>query len=204
VVAEGAAKPEYDDITDDAVTPLKIAIWTDITLETQLTYPDFERRLRQKLAQLVAKREDQLLLATLLAAGIPTQAATADPMAEQLLAAHGTVTSNYDAPNLLVVNPADLGSIFGGGLGSAVPGELTNLDLQLWGARVYATTAITAGTAVLGNFPGGASFLVGMPPTYKVDPFTQMKTNKITIMLEEAVNLLVDDPSAFLSVDLVV
>jgi hypothetical protein len=70
--------------------------------------------------------------------------------------------------------------------------------------RIYPTSHQTAGFALLGAWRACSTLVVGMDPTYLVDPYTGLKTNKITTLLEEAVAIAVRQPQGFISVDLVV
>ncbi|MEQ7124715.1 hypothetical protein ABN034_09330 [Actinopolymorpha sp. B11F2] len=205
--AENVAKTEYFNINPGTAAPKTLAVWTDFTRQASSSHTAFEGRLRQKLAALVAAQQDILLCAKVLGTtGIQVQAATGDPMAQQLLVAAGKVAASDvgQAPDLVAVNPADLGKIMGAGVGNTPPGELAELHLTLHGMVVYPTTAITAGTALVGAWRAASRLVVGMSPTYMLDPYTQMKSNIITALLEEAVDLAVEEPSGFVNVDLVV
>jgi hypothetical protein len=50
-----------------------------------------------------------------------------------------------------LVNPADIGLLLGAGLSNTPPGELAELDLRLFGMKLYATTAQTAGFVLVGR-----------------------------------------------------
>lgn len=210
ITAEGATKSEYAAVTKGTATPAVIAVWTDATRQALMSMPSFEARLRAKLAALVAKREDVLMCARVLAtSGIQTVTAAgsgATAYGDALLSAAALVLSSdvAAAPDLAVVHPLDVVKIFGGsatGAGGETP--QTDLRLSLHGLAVYPSTAVTQGTALVGAWAAGAHFIVGMPPTYLVDAASQLKANKITILHEEAVTLAIDEPTAFVSVDLV-
>lgn len=207
VTAEGVAKTEYSNISPGTATPQIVNVWTDFTRQAAATHLSFETRLRQKLAALVAAREDLLLVTKVLATtGIQVQAPTADPMAQQLLVAAAKVAaSDVGAPpDLFAFNPADTGKIFGAGVGNMSPGELAQLSLQLFGMVGYPTNHITAGNALVGAWRASTRIVVGMAPTWMLDPYTEMKNNVITALLEEAVDLAVEEPTGFVNVDLVV
>ncbi|GAA2552144.1 phage major capsid family protein [Pseudonocardia hydrocarbonoxydans] len=208
IVAEGATKPEYDNITSATATPQMIAMWTDFTRQVGMTLPNFERRLQAKLSARVARREDVLMVARVLATtGIQTYAAGADqPFADSLLQAAALVLASdvAAAPNLAVVHPTDVVAIFGGSAtGTAGETPQSELRLDLHGMTVYPSTAVTAGTAIVGAWPAAAELIVGLPPTVFVDAVSGLKTNKITVLLEEAVTLGVTEPEGFVSVDFV-
>lgn len=209
IAAEGATKAEYDDITSGTATPAMIALWTDYTRQVALTLPAFEAKLRAKLAARVARREDKLVVARVLATtGIQTlQAATTSvPYAESLMVAAAMVLDSDVAatPNMALVNPADLPKIFPAATATGANGEspASGLRLDLHGLAIYPTSEVSAGAAIVGAWSVGSEFLVGMPPTYLVDSMSQLKSNKVTVLLEEAVTLAVTEPKAFVSVDL--
>lgn len=208
VTAEGAVKPEYDSITTGTAVPAVIAIWTDHTRQVSETITTFDQRLRAKLAARVARAEDALLVARVLAApGIQTYQAptTSTPYADSLLAAAALVAASDVAaePSLALLNPADVVKVFGGtavGPGGMSPD--TELRLRLHGMDVYVTNTVAAGAALVGAWSSGSYLVLGSRPRVLVDTMSQLKSNKITTLLEETVTLAVTDPEAFVSVDL--
>lgn len=207
VVAEGATKPEYAAVTPGSATPQVIATWTSFTQQTMLSVTSFEARLRQKHAALIAKREDELLVATVLGTtGIQVHTAAAAPPAysESLLHAAALVlASDVGAePDLAVIAPADVAKVFGGSYG--VSGETPERDLRLTlhGMDVYVSAAMTAGNAIVGAWSAASRFVVGMEPTILVDPYTLMEANAVRSRMEEAVALAVDEPTGFVHVNL--
>jgi hypothetical protein len=207
IAAEGAVKPEYAAVTPGTATPQMISVWTTFTRHTLLSIGTFESRLRNKLAALVARREDQLVVAKVLGtAGIQTYAAgAADPYADTLLAAAGLVLSSdvAQAPNLAVIAPADVPKVFGGSVGRNGESPESELRLSLHGMDVYVSSAMTAGTALVGAWNVSSTVILGLPPTMFLDTMSGLKTNTITHLLEEAVDLAVDEPTGFVSVDFV-
>jgi hypothetical protein len=208
VVAENALKPEYDAVTSGTATPQVIALWTDFTRQVDLTLPAFASRLRAKLAARVARREDVLMVARVLAtSGIQSYTApAAQPFKDSLLAAAALVMSSdvASAPNLAVINPADIVAIFGGsatGADGTTPAE--ELRLNLHGLTVYPSTAVAAGTALVGAWAAAAEYVVGMRPTVLIDSMSGLKNNRITMLMEEAVTLAVTEPAGFVNVDFV-
>lgn len=208
IVAEGAVKPEYAAITAGTATPQMISVWTDFTRQATLSMPGFESRLRNKLAALVAKREDQLVVAKVLATiGIQTYAAplAATPYADTLLGAAGLVLASdvAQAPNLAIIAPADVPKIFGGGVGANGESPDAELRLDLHGMDVYVSSAMTAGAAIVGAWNVASRIVLGMQPTMFVDAMTGLKSNLITHLLEEAVDLAIEEPTGFVSVDFI-
>lgn len=204
ITPEGGTKTEYSAITPGESTPQVIAIWTDTTRQNVLTMPTFEGKLRTVLAAKVARREDVLVTATVLATpGIQTLVdATLD--ADTVLLAAGMVAAGDVAaePNLCLVNPDDLPAVVGttvGTGGSASPDFGTFLP-SVHGLQLYPTAAIPAGELLVGAWNAAAHFIVGIPPTFLIDAFSAIKTNAITMLLEEAVNIAVDEPQGFVHV----
>lgn len=202
---EGGAKTEYAAITPGTAAPKMLNAYTDFTRQVALSHGSFEQRLKAKLATLVAAREDVLIQTKVAATvGIQTQAFAAGAQASQVLVGAAKVESAVgQPPDLLLCNPADVGLLFGAGLANTPPGELAELRLDLFGMKVYATTAQTQGFVLAGAWRAGARMVIGMQPTWFVDPYTGLKTNVITALLEEAVDIAVDTPEAFINVDIV-
>ncbi len=72
-------------------------------------------------------------------------------------------------PALAIVNPSDVVQIFGGATGTAGESPERALRLDLHGMRVYPSSAVTAGTAIVGAWSAAAHFVVGMRLTLLVD-----------------------------------
>ena len=201
IQTEGEPKAEFDGITAGGVSPQMIALWTDVSRQVMLTQTTFENRLRQSLASKVARREDVLLTTTVLATtGIQTlDMATADP--DAVLQAAAMVASSDVAaePNLALVNPADLSALIGVDVGS---GGRSSAPLETFlptvhGLELYPTSAIGAGEILVGAWNVASRYIVGLPPTFLVDGVSQIKNNLVTVLLEEAVNIAVDQPEGF-------
>mgnify|MGYP001333703123 CR=1 FL=1 len=205
---EGALKAEYDNITSGNGTPQMIALWTDFTTQAQITHAGFEGRLRRALAARVARAEDELVISQILAMpGIQTLDHSAEtgiePVSSLLEAASMSTDSDVAAPaDVVVVNPADVAAIWGAGLGTGgtPTQEYATLDLRIHGMRAYVSNKISAGQALVGCWSQSARVLWGMRPTYRTDPYTQMKNNIVTLLLEEAVGVAVEEPSGFVHV----
>lgn len=207
-VSEGELKAEYDNITSGNGTPQMIALWTDFTTESEITHAGFETRLRRALAARVARAEDELVISQILAMpGIQTLDHSAEtgiePVSSLLEAASMSTDSDVAAPaDVVVVNPADVAAIWGAGLGTGgtPTQEYATLDLRIHGMRAYVSNKISAGQALVGCWSQSARVLWGMRPTYRTDPYTQMKNNIVTMLLEEAVGVAVEEPSGFVHV----
>lgn len=200
---EGTTKAEYDNITAGEASPMVIAVWTDMTMQASSVL-GFESRLRRKLSALIARREDRLLVSSVLGtSGIQThEAASGEAKATSLLAgATMAVDSSVGAdPDVVVMNPADVVDVFDGSFGTSGETPENALRLTVHGMRIYPSSAITAGTALVGSWRAASKLVVGLRPTFKVDPYTQMKNNAVTVLAEEAVNIAVDEPTGFVEV----
>jgi len=202
IATEGAMKPEYDAITQGEARPAMISVYTDYTRHSLLTAAGFEQRLRQKQAALVAKREDALLVARVLATpGIQTVTGTT-PLGDRLLHAAGLVlASDIGAePDLAIIHPDDVVTVFGDSTGTSGETPAEQLRLSLYGMQVYVSSAVTPGTALVGAWRAASRFIVGLEPTVLIDALSGLRTNTITGLTEEAVTLAVDEPSAFVTI----
>lgn len=198
ITGEGVAKTEYDNITPGSATPQMISIWTDVTRQTVITMGGFQQKLSTVLEAKVAQREDLLLLSTVTGTtGIQTLvgALSADLVLEgAAMVAAGDVAAE---PSLVAVNPSDVPTLLGttvGAGGTASPPFAEFLP-TLHGLMVYPTNHVTAGQAVIGAWAAASRFVVGLTPTFFTDAVSGLKTNTITILLEEAVALAVDRKS---------
>lgn len=204
VAAEGAAKTEYDNVNPGDATPVTLNVWTDITGQAQ-SVPSFEAKLRNKLARLIATLENEQLRAKVAGTvGINTQAFTAGDQAVQILRAAASIEAVIGVrPDLLLFNPADTAAIFGTAVSNAAPQEIAALSVRIFGMIGLPLSTQPAGFVLVGAWAAGSTFVVGNGLTFMVDPFTQMKNNVVTVLAEEAVDLAVEEPPAFTSVDIV-
>jgi hypothetical protein len=102
-------------------------------------------------------------------------------------------------PNLAVVNPADVRAIVGtdvGTGGSASPAFQSFLP-TIHGMQIYPSNAISSGEILIGAWNVASRFIVGVPPVVLVDAVSGIKTNEVTILMEEAVQIAVDEPQGF-------
>ena len=204
--AEGVAKPEYSAITAGSATPQTIAEWTDVTNQA-LSLANFEEKLRNKLARLVAQGENEILRAKVAGtSGVVTQAFTpGTDQSVQILRSAAIIEAALNVtPDLMIYNPADVVVLFGTSVGNAAPAEISQLSLRLFGMRSLPMASQTAGFALVGAWGAGSRLVVGLRPRFMVNPYSAMKSNIVTVMLEEAVDLAVEEPEAFRIVDLIV
>lgn len=204
LTAEGAAKSEYAAITPGSVVPSTIAAWTDVT-DQSYSLSSFVTKLQNKLARMIALRENQLLRDTVNAtAGIGAQSFVAGDQSVQILRAAATIGANVGVnPDLMIFNPADTAAIFGTAISNAFPSEILKLSMQMFGMAALAMNAQTAGFAMVGAWGACSRLALALPLTYVTDPYTQMKNNITTVLAEEAVGLAVEEPLGFTNVDIV-
>lgn len=206
VVAEGLLKAEYDAVTSATAVPQMISVWSDVSRQSMLSMPAFEQRLRAKQAALVAKAEDALLVARIVAAPTQTMTAGAAGLAfsDTMLRAAALVLASdvAAAPDMALISPLDVHKYFPAATSSGATGEapLDQLRLSMHGMQLYVTSAVTAGTAIVGAFGAGARLVLGLAPTVLIDPVSQLKKNLVTILTEMAVTLAVDEPQAFVRI----
>ncbi len=201
---EAAAKAEYAAVTAGSKTPQTIGVWTDMSAQAQ-SIDQFEAKLRLKLARLIAIAGNELLRATVAGtAGIVVQGFTAGDQAVQILrAAAGIEAANGVVPDVMLFNPADTAAIFGTAVSNAAPAEIAELSMRTFGMIALPLSTQPAGFVLLGAWAAASQFVIGIGLTYVVDPLTQLKNKIVTLLAEEAVNLAVEEPTGFTSVDIV-
>lgn len=202
--SESSLKPEYDAITPGTATPQTIPQWTDLSNQA-LSLPNLAQKLQNKLARLVALGENNLLRAKVVGtAGVVTQSFVAGDQAVQILRSAAIIEAAMNVrADLMLYNPADTAAIFGSAVSNAAPQEIAELSVRLFGMQSLPMTAQTAGFVTMGAWSAGSRLVVGLAPTFSTDPYTQMKNNRTTVLLEEAVDLAVEEPEAFRIVDIV-
>lgn len=218
MVAEEGEKPEATLATEDVTAPVKkIAVVLKVTDEMFADFPMMRDYVNSRLRDMVLlKEDDQLLNGTgsgsqltgvLQTSGIQTQAQGSDTNADAIHKAITKVraTGRYE-PDGIVIHPTDwqllrlakdsTGQYFGGGPFTGIAGD------SYWGLKVVVTTAITAGTALVGAFRLGAQ--IWQREGVKVEAFDQneddVNFNRITVRVEERLALTVWRPLAFCTV----
>lgn len=213
-VAEGALKPQSD--VSAALVSLairKIATWVAVTSEVLADFPAFTSVVDEDLTQaIVAAESDQLLNGNgtppnmqglLGTSGILTQTVTAG--SQPLDALSTAITSlrtgaSYTEPDAIVLNPTDLGAI-------RVRKDSNQRYLAgdpfeagtttLWGLPVVSTTAMPAGTAVVGNFGGGGVVYRREGLQIMSDAYSQLTNNIVRIVAEARLGLAITRPTNF-------
>lgn len=203
---EGTTKQEYDNISGGTAQAETIAVWTDYTRQQAESWSTFEAALINKHAALIARREERLVIETVLAtSGIGSYTAeTGDDYADSLLEAAARIMAGEAAadPNLAVVNAADVRRIFGGGTGTYGESPQAQMRLQLHGMTLYPSEYVDEGTALVGAWPVASRFLVSSGLEVRADPYSGLKQNTVTVLSEETVAAVVDEPAGFVEVDL--
>lgn len=216
--AEGTSKPEAAMAwTLRTSTASKIAVWIPATTEALADNAWLQSTLENRLQFMLQRRKEaQLmngdgtgvnLLGITQRSGVQTQARGSDPEFDALLRASTLIQVNsfYD-PDAIVMHPnnwqymlltrtADGIYILGN------PGDPQAAG-RLWGLEVRATTAQTAGTAVVGAYGTAAQEFerMGVTVTVSTEHSTYFIDNKVAILAELRDALAVYRPAAFATV----
>lgn len=228
-VGEEGEKPEATlDIESSSAPVKKIAVLIKVSDEMWDDFPMLRDYVNSRLRFMVEqKEEDQLLNGSgvgnnitgiLNTSGIQTQAEGSDTPVDAIYKAMTKIkvpASNVGGynPSGIVMNPTDVELIrlskdqnlqyYGGGpfTGAYGNGPYTSA-FRLWGLPVVETTAIVAGTALVGDFRMGAQIF--QRTGIDVKTFDQneddVNFNRKTIRVEERLALAVYRPSAFCTV----
>lgn len=216
--AEGSSKPEAALAwTLRSQTAAKIAVWIPATTESLQDISWLESTLRNRLAFMVQRREEQQLmngdgispnlLGITQRSGVQTQAKGADPVFDAILKAMTLIQVNsfYD-PDAVVVHPMDWQDILLTRTADGLyilgnPGDPTAAR-RLWGLEVRPTTGQTQNTGVVGAYGTAAQVFqrVGITITVSTEHSTFFIDNKVAILAEERLALATYRPSAFCTV----
>lgn len=227
-VAEDGAKPQLSADADLTTVALKkVAGIMKMSDEILEDYPRLASAINSRgryLKDLAV--EDQLINGTgtgadltgLLAAGIDTatyaQGADAQAQAEAIFSAAMSIEGATGlAADAVVMNPADYAAIrlskdgndqyFGGGYFQNSYGNAGDVRLvpDLWGLSVALTTAVPAGTYLVGAFRAGAS-IVGKGGTRVEVGYdgVDFSHDRVTVRIEERLALEVYVPEAFVAI----
>ena len=185
-VAEGGTKPESTLVFNEADEPVrKVATFLPVSDEFLEDVPAIQTYLNTRLGLFVRIAEEEQLVAGngtapnlsgLLDRGLNTWArGTVDNNATALFkAANGARGSSFLEPDAIVMNPANwekirlgtdsAGQYYGGGPflgpygGPQGPASASQFSAdRIWNLAVHVTTAVGAGTAIVGAFRTGAS-----------------------------------------------
>lgn len=223
-VAEEGEKPEATLATEDRTAPVKkIAVLIKVTDEVFADFPMMRDYVNNRLRFMVLAKEEQQLLngagtgsqitGILHTSGIQTQAQGSDTNADAIHKAITKVRSTgFYEPDALVIHPTDWqllrlakdqnNQYFGGGPFTGPYGVGGIAGETYWGLKVVVTTAIAAGTALVGAFKLGAQ--IWQREGVKVEAFDQneddVNFNRVTVRVEERLALTVYRPLAFCTV----
>ncbi|HZQ45543.1 MAG TPA: phage major capsid protein, partial [Verrucomicrobiae bacterium] len=224
-VAEGVPKPEQTFNLTEIDSPVrKVAVWAKASDEMLADHdrvgPFINGRL---LAGVELKLDTQLVSGSGIApnltgilnfVGIQAQAKGADTAPDAFLKAITKVRNpGFFEPDAIVVNPTDwqnmrllkdtAGQYLGGGpfLGTYGQGGFV-ADVPLWGKPVVVTTAIAAGTALVGAFQIGGElyYRTGLTLSMTNSDQDDFIKNLITVRAEIRAALAVVHPLAFCQV----
>lgn len=220
VTAEGAAKPQFHiPYTPATATLSKVAGWyyeTDELIEDNalLRSSIDDRGLFELDNAIEAYLMTTLLGTSGLGAATYTHGGnvTADDVFKAMMAVKTASGYNADA---IVINPTDyqilrlakdqVNQYYGGGAFYGPYGN-TALAIQpgLWGLNTVVSTAVTAGTILVGNFKQGASVITKEGDGQRVEIVTgdhdDRVANRVTVIVEERLALATRVPSAFVKI----
>lgn len=215
--AENAQKPQFHvPYTPKTVALAKIAGWFYETDELLEDAPFLVSAINNRgMFALNQAIETSLVTGLLATSGIGTISAT--PTADNIFQAMMQVksASNYDADAILI-NPTDYqtlrlakdsntGQYIGGGYfyGPYGNGAL-EIQPRLWGLNTVITTAVAAGTVVVGAFRQGGSVVTKAGEGARVEVVTgdhdDRTNNRVTVIVEERLALAVRVPGAFVKI----
>jgi HK97 family phage major capsid protein len=229
-VAEGAAKPQMHFVDPTAKTDAlkKIAAWFDMSDEMVEDLPFMVSEINNRGMYLLSTFEEAQLLngpgtgttiqGILNRSGIQTetQAVSPDTSGDALFRALTKVqTATGLAADGIVINPVDYqklrlakdanGQYYGGGFfaGQYGVGGVPQ-NPPVWGMSTVVTSAIAAGTALVGAFRAGGTVYRkgGVRVEQTNSDLGKFTSNIITTRIEERVALAVRYPAAFVKVTL--
>lgn len=217
--AQGAEKPQIHPTYTPVTAPLaKIAAHMKETDELLSDAPYLESVVRGRGVYAVQQAIESYLVSTLLAtSGIDATVNTGISF-DNLLKAKIAVLQNtgYDA-DAIIINPADLQTLLltkdGGQTGQYLMGGPAYAPygngaygqyLPIWGMKVVASSAITAGTAIVGAFKPCASVVTKAGEGLRVEVSNSNEDdfvkNMITVRIEERILEAVRLPGGFAKV----
>jgi HK97 family phage major capsid protein len=184
IVAEGSAKPEaVITFTPRTAALDTIAHWVQITRQALADAAYVRGLVETKLRRGVLRKIEEEVAAALAAAALPT--ATGATLLGAIRAGVGTVQAAGYTPNAVVLNPADWAdldvTVMGGTLGGPTVGQ------TFWGLRPVAVPSQPAGTATVGDFQSGVSWLDrGVTDVFVTDSHAAFFISNILVILAEA------------------
>ena len=183
VVAEGAAKPEATIVMTPKTASLDtIAHWSQITRQALADAPYIRSLIETKLRRgLLRKIEADL--ATLLNGATLQKAVNADLM-HAIRIGVGLVESAGYNPNAVLLNPADYAALDIAVYQNANTGPIPRQTF--WGLAPISSSAITAGSAIVGDFKEGVTlFDRGVADVFVTDSHSDFFVKNILVILAE-------------------
>lgn len=219
-VSESGVKPEgQTEWVERSDEVEKIAIWLPVTEEAMADVPQLRMLLDEYLREAVRREEeDQLLsgngtrpnlLGFLTKTGVQTQARGADSNADAIFKAFTLVrwtSTAFAEPSAVVIHPNNwetirLSKTTGDGAYLFGQPYLTGFD-TLWGKPVVVTPAITANTALTGDFQMFSRIFrkTGLRVDVSDSHSDYFIYNKLAIRAEERLTLVITRAAAFAKV----
>lgn len=215
-VAEGAKKPltSFGDPTAKTVSLVKVAAHYKESDELINDAPWLASSINNRGIYLHQLYVENFLVSAL--AGTSGIGTSSEATADGIFKAMTTVHENSGfAADAIIINPADYqklrlakdgnGQYYGGGYFYGEYGQNGIAEQpQVWGLRTVVSSAVSAGTALVGAFKLGASVIHGNGGGMSVNIANQNEDdfikNMITIVIEERLNLAVRYPAAFVKI----
>jgi HK97 family phage major capsid protein len=213
-VAEGAAKPEATMEFELIIAPVvKIAAWVPVTSEIIEDAPLLEGYINTRLSYMLALREEAQILkgpgtganmtGIMETAGTQTQADDTDGVPATVGQAIGKIENVDGEASFVAINPVKFWDAvttrrtaqFDHGFGGDAPSTLANIT---WGLPAIRTRVLTTTEGLVGARMG-ATIADRMDTTIRVgnQHSTFFTENKVAILAEERVALLVHRPDLF-------
>lgn len=219
--AETGTKPQFDlDLVETTVNFEWIAGWLRVTRKAMNNIPGFMSYLNSRLPELLLRAEDAQLISgdgvspnisgILDTGNFTASTSTATVLIEQLIDSLAQLEDDEerDATGILL-RPVDYYSFFknkAAGSGEYdLPQNVTfaNGVLFISGVPVFASTALTAGKYIVGDWEMGAQLLIqnGMRIEFFEQDGTNVRENKITVRIEESVAFPIYGDNYFIAGD---
>lgn len=218
-VAEGSTKPNATlSFTAAKADPTVIAATLVISKQLFEDAAAVVQYINQRLPYIVKFKEDNEFLngsgtwpdiqGILQTSGVQTQAAVNSDNAQTLGTAFADIENHDGTPTAVVLNPTNAWKMFtnraAGGSGTFDAGTpFSALPLTVWGVPTYRTRAITANTALVGDFQLGG--MIADREQVNVETYRERyaELNQILMVCEERVGLMVFRPDLFVNTTLV-
>jgi HK97 family phage major capsid protein len=195
VVAEGEAKPEAT--LTATVTPYSletIAHWVQATRQLLEDSAAVRSFIESSLRRGVLDKIEATIAAAIGAATLPT--ATGADLISAIRVGVADVEDAGYTPNAIVLNPQDYAALDIAVMGGTLLGP--TVRPSYWGLPVVASSAQTAGTALVGDFTAGVQLLqrTGVSLYISDSHASTFTSNIFTLLAEARVKAIVGQPSA--------